>query len=118
MWFQQHGGEIWKKLKVMGPPQTLWLKWLGCEELVCDRSLGTYLFACDVDQKVWSNGIAYQLNYPMDRLPKLVDATDIVGFLSEKSARDMNLVPGIPLVAGGGDGQCAGIGCGIVKPGW
>lgn len=117
LWFQQNGGEIWDKLKVIGPPQTMWLKWLGCEDLICDHSLGTYLFPCDVDKKIWSNEIADRLNYPVDRLPKLVDATEIVGFLSDKSAREMNLVSGIPLVAGGGDGQCAGIGCGIVEPG-
>ncbi|PWB51570.1 MAG: hypothetical protein C3F13_14130 [Anaerolineales bacterium] len=117
LWFQQQGGQIWNKLKVIAPPQTLWLKWLGCEELVCDRSLGTYLFPCDIDHKEWSNELANRLNFPIDHLPKLVDATEIVGYLSKQTAQEMNLVPGIPLVAGGGDGQCAGIGCGIVEPG-
>ncbi len=117
LWFQQHGSEIWDRLKVIAPPQTLWLKWLGCEELVCDRSLGSYLFPCNIDEKQWSIELANELNFPIDHLPKLVDSTDIVGYLSEKSAQEMNLVAGIPLIAGGGDGQCAGVGCGIVKPG-
>jgi xylulokinase len=117
LWFQHQGGEVWDRLKVLAPPQTLFLRWLGCEELVCDRSLGTYLFPFDIDQKTWSTEIAQRLNFPLECLPKLVEATEIVGYLSEKTALEMNLVPGIPLVAGGGDGQCAGIGCGIVEPG-
>jgi xylulokinase len=117
LWFQHQGGEVWEKLKVLAPPQTLFLRWLGCEELVNDLSLGTYLFPFDIDQKTWSTEIARRLNFPLERLPKLVKATEIVGYLSTKSALEMNLVPGIPLVAGGGDGQCAGVGCGIVRPG-
>ena len=117
LWFQHQGGEVWDRLKVLAPPQTLFLRWLGCEELVCDRSLGTYLFPFDIDQKTWSTEIAQRLDFPLERLPKLVESTEIVGYLSEKSALEMNLVPGIPLVAGGGDGQCAGVGCGIVRPG-
>jgi xylulokinase len=42
---------------------------------------------------------------------------DIVGELSKKAAQEFGLVPGIPLVPGGGDGQCAAVGCGVVRPG-
>src|SRR5271157_1805085 len=40
-----------------------------------------------------------------------------VGKLTSDAAREMGLHPGIPVVAGGGDGVCAGVGVGSVKPG-
>jgi xylulokinase len=44
-------------------------------------------------------------------------STDVVGELTAEAARAVGLVPGIPVVAGGGDGVCAGVGVGSVKPG-
>ena len=117
LWLHQEAPEIWANTASVGPPQTLFLKWLGCEEAVVDTSSGSYLFPCDIRKKVWSKAIADKLAFPLEKLPKLVSATDIVGSLSEAAAQALNLPSGIPLIAGGGDGQCAAAGTGIVSPG-
>jgi xylulokinase len=117
LWFQRSAPKIWEHTAVIAPPQTVFLKWLGCDELVCDVSTGTYLFPFDIDRQTWSESLAAQIGFPLDKLPRLVQAADVVGHLSPKAASKLGLKAGIPLVAGGGDGQCAGVGSGIIQPG-
>ncbi len=117
LWFQRSAPEIWRKAAVIAPPQTFFLKRLGCDDLVCDVSTGTYLFPFDIDRQTWSESLAQQIGFPLDRLPRLVQAAEVVGQLSAKAAGELGLTAGIPLVAGGGDGQCAGVGSGVIQPG-
>lgn len=117
LWFQRSASEIWERAAVIAPPQTLFLKWLGCDDLVCDVSTGTYLFPFDIDRQTWSESLAQQIGFPLNKLPRLAQAAAVVGHLSRKAASELGLTAGIPLVAGGGDGQCAGVGSGIIKPG-
>lgn len=117
LWLRHADPKVWEKINIVAPPQTLFLKWLGCDDLFCDLSCGTYTFPFDIDRKVWSQKLASKLDYPIEKLPKLVTATEIIGMLSEQAAVELGLQPGIFLVAGGGDGQCAAAGCGVITPG-
>ncbi len=117
LWFQRSASALWEKAAVVGPPQTFFLKWLGCDDLVCDVSSGTFLFPFDIDAQTWSSELAAQIGYPLEKLPRLVHATDVVGELSATAAATLGLCPGIPLIAGGGDGQCAGVGSGVIQAG-
>lgn len=117
LWFQRSASDIWEKASAIAPPQTVFLKWLGCDDLVCDVSGGTFLFPFDIDRQRWSETLAGHIGFPLEKLPRLVAATEVVGQLSTDAAREFDLPPGIALVAGGGDGQCAGVGSGIIAPG-
>lgn len=117
LWLQQEAPELWERTASVGPPQTLFLRWLGCDEALVDFSSGSYLFPCDIRKREWSKDIAGELSFPLDKLPALVPATHIVGQLGEKAANELGLRAGIPIVAGGGDGQCAAAGTGVVVPG-
>jgi len=117
LWIHRYGLDILPMVDVIAPPETLFLRWLGCDELVCSDSTGTYLFPFDIQKKSWSEELSEYLQFPLEKLPKLVKSVDVVGQLSKKASSDLGLVPGIPLVPGGGDGQCAAVGCGVVQPG-
>jgi len=117
LWLSQEAPEIWKRTQSVGPPQTLFLRWLGCDEPLVDFSSGSYLFPCDIRAREWSKEIAGLLAFPIEKLPRLIPATEIVGRLSKKAAQQLGLLAGTPLVAGGGDGQCAAAGTGVVHPG-
>jgi xylulokinase len=117
LWLQNEAPDIWERTASAGPPQTLFLRWLGCDESVVDYSSGSYLFPCDIRRREWSGEIADKLSFPLEKLPRLVKATEIVGRLSRDAARALGLPGGIPLIAGGGDGQCAAAGTGVVSPG-
>lgn len=117
LWFKNESNQLWEKVNVLGTPQTLFLKWLGCENFVCDLSSGTYFFPFDIYSKNWSSILSEKLDFPKEKLPNLVRATEIVGYLSPYAAKSLGLKPGIALVAGGGDGQCAAAGSGAISPG-
>jgi len=52
-----------------------------------------------------------------DQLPALVNAGELCGPLTEDIARATGLPPGLPVFAGAGDGQAAGLGMGVIEPG-
>ncbi len=53
----------------------------------------------------------------MDKLPKIIDPCDIVGEVSEQSAKEFGLAPGTLIAAGAGDTAANALGAGIVRPG-
>ena len=114
---QKDHEELWNQTEVIGPPETLFLRWLGCDDFVCSESTGTYLFPFDIKQKHFSPRLLEELGFPEKKLPRIVSALQIVGRLSAAAAKDLGLSPGIPLIPGGGDGQCAALGCGVISPG-
>lgn len=117
LWLHQEAPELWDQIKYIGPPQTLFLKWLGCDAALVDYSSGSYLFPNDIRKREWSAEIAQKLSFPLEKLPTQVPATKVVGELSKHAAEALGLPEGVPLVAGGGDGQCAAAGTGVVSPG-
>jgi xylulokinase len=117
LWLQEEAQQVWKRTLAVGSPQTLFLRWLGCDDNVIDHSSGSYHFPCDIRQRKWSDELAAALGFPIGRLPTLVPATAIVGKLGHDAAEQIGLPEGVPIVAGGGDGQCAAVGAGVVVPG-
>jgi len=117
LWLANEARDILSEGAKISPPESYFLSRLGCEELVCSDSTGTYLFPFEIEKKVWSEELAGKLDFDLTRLPRLAQSTEIVGQLSIGAAEELGLVPGIPLVPGGGDGQCAAAGCGVVQSG-
>ena len=52
-----------------------------------------------------------------EKLPRIALSGTVVGRMSGRAARDLGFSPGILLVAGGLDQQCAALGAGAVRPG-
>jgi len=52
-----------------------------------------------------------------DQVSRLVPPGGIAGQLSSGIARELGLPAGLPVVAGAGDGQSAGLGCNVTRPG-
>lgn len=117
LWLRNGSEQEWSKVFKLGNQQTLILRWLGCDEWVMDYSVGSFFFPFDITKKTWSSELANTLEVSIDKLPYLVQSTEVIGYLSNEAANFLGLQPGIPLVAGGGDGQCAGAGTGVVTPG-
>jgi xylulokinase len=71
----------------------------------------------DLNTRRWSEKLLRVTGIDGEKLPDLKASTDVVGELTTEAARELGLHAGIPVVAGGGDGVCAGVGVGSVKPG-
>ncbi len=81
---------------------------------VSDAS-GSALF--DVAKRRWSFELVDKLGLDRGILPRAYESSEVAGVVSEAAARETGLVAGTPVVAGGGDQACAGVGSGVVAPG-
>lgn len=76
---------------------------------------GTNLF--DLATGRWSEALTAAAGLDGEKLPELIPSTGVVGELTSEAAKAMGLVAGIPVVAGAGDGVCAGVGAGSISEG-
>ncbi|HEY0117840.1 MAG TPA: FGGY family carbohydrate kinase [Cellulomonas sp.] len=65
----------------------------------------------------WSGELVALAGLRTDQLPALVDAGSALGDLTPAAARDLGLPAPVPLVAGIGDGQSAGLALGVEEVG-
>ncbi|MBD3408083.1 MAG: xylulokinase [Candidatus Lokiarchaeota archaeon] len=84
---------------------------------ITDYSNASRTMLLELDSAKWSESLLEQFDIPKEKLPDLVASGDCVGEVSPKAARNTGLAEGIPVVAGGGDQQCAALGVGVVRPG-
>jgi sugar (pentulose or hexulose) kinase len=70
----------------------------------------------DMEKKTWSSEILRALELNPDRLPKLAAPCSAIGEVGPEAAAQTGLLPGTPVVAGGGDGQAAGLGVNALDP--
>ncbi len=70
----------------------------------------------DISRGEYAEDILGELDIDPARFPPLHAAVDVVGELDEEAAGALGLPSGIPVVAGGGDGSCATVGAGAVRP--
>ncbi len=64
----------------------------------------------DMRAQEWAVDIIKQLGLQVDQFPDLVSPGMIIGYVSQAGAFDSGLPIGLPIIAGAGDGQCAGLG--------
>ena len=67
----------------------------------------------NVEASDWSDLLLKAAGLTREQLPKLYRPGDIMGEVTAEAAKATGLKPGTPIVAGGGDGQCAGTGANI-----
>jgi sugar (pentulose or hexulose) kinase len=64
----------------------------------------------DAKSSDWSDVLLKAAHLTREQLPSLVPSGDVMGVVSVEAAKRTGLKAGTPVVAGGGDGQCAGAG--------
>ena len=70
----------------------------------------------DMVTKTWSEDILSAAGIPISLMPELVEPGSLVGYVSKDAENLCGLPAGTPVIAGGGDGQCAACGVGTVEP--
>lgn len=76
---------------------------------------GTQLY--DIEGRCWDMALVTALGLRPDLLPDLHPSTTIIGRVTPQAAAATGLLPGTPVVIGGGDGACATVGAGSVCEG-
>jgi xylulokinase len=76
---------------------------------------GSNLF--DLESRTWSTDLIESIGLDIDKLPEVHASTDIIGEVTPAASEETGLKTGTPVVIGGGDGACAGVGAGVVQSG-
>ena len=84
---------------------------------ITDYSDASHSVLLDIEKKVWSDVLLEATGIDRGKLPEIHPSADIIGKLGKEQAEELDLISGIPVVAGGGDGACASVGAGAVKIG-
>lgn len=66
----------------------------------------------DVSKRAWSKELVEFAGVRMDQLPGLAESGEVVGHVTEGAAESTGLPVGLPIIAGGGDGQVFAVGAG------
>ena len=94
MFADVHGYLAWR---LSGSFQT---SWAGADPL------GLF----DMERREWSPDVLAALDLKSSQLPEAVRPGTVIGAVTDRAAGQTGLRPGTPVVAGGGDGQAAGLG--------
>lgn len=116
MWIKEHEPDIYREThKILNAKDYLNFRLTG--RLATDPSdaSGTNLY--DLEKWAWSDELVADAGLDMEKLPDIVPSAGIVGELTTAAATALGLRAGIPVMAGAGDGSCAGVGAGSVAPG-
>jgi xylulokinase len=71
----------------------------------------------DLEKSSWSEELCRELDVEVEKLPRIVKSTDVIGTTTSAAARDTGLPEGIPIAAGCGDQAAGFVGAGILRSG-
>lgn len=75
----------------------------------------TMLF--NINQLQWDRDLIKSVGVDFAKLPEAIPPGSIVGNVTRAVSEELNLPQGLPVIAAGGDQQCAAIGLGVIKTG-
>ena len=85
-------------------------------EWIDSRATADSLGLFDMAGLTWADDLLELAGVRRDQLPELGDAASVLGEVRGSVARGWGLPGPIPVVAGCGDGQAAGLGAGVTRP--
>ena len=115
-WIRDNHPELYEKAHRFLLLEDYLLWWLT-GKFVCEKSLATSTGWFDLHTDgYWSQGLAIAGIDP-DKLPLLLDCGEVAGGLTEATAAQLGLEPGIPVVTGAMDQTAAALAGGCTEPG-
>jgi xylulokinase len=71
----------------------------------------------DMERRDWADDLLARVGLDRERVPALVGPGEVIGELSVGASEQLGLPAGLPVVGGAGDGQSAGLGANVTRPG-
>jgi len=116
LWVKDNQPEIWRRTcKILFPKDYVRLRVTG--EWHTDRSEASSTLLYDKRTDGWSDEILDAVGIDRDKLPEILSSTDVVARLSTRSASELGLEEGTPLIAGCIDAAADCLASGTVEPG-
>jgi xylulokinase len=115
-WLARHEPAVLRDAVYVGDVQA-YLAWRLTGKWATSHGSADTLGLFDLRRMDWSPELLDLAGVRLDQLPDLVPAGDLLGTIPGEVARSLGLPGPVPLVAGIGDGQAAGLGLGATAPG-
>jgi xylulokinase len=116
MWVRDHEPAVYARTF-----KTLCAKdYINCRltgRMATDYSDASGTNAFDLNAFRWSEKIIELAGLDGEKFPEAMESTAILGAITRQAARETGLKEGTPVAVGGGDGSCAGVGVGCIRPG-
>jgi autoinducer 2 (AI-2) kinase len=94
-----------------------WLAYRLSGKMVAEPSVASESGLFEVSARRWADDLIRSLGLPRQLFPEVVSSGTVLGPLGKDTAAHLGLLPGIPVVAGGGDTQCGLLGAGVINSG-
>jgi len=115
-WLARHEPAVLRDAVHVGDVQA-YLAWRLTGRWATSHGSADTLGLFDLQRMDWSAELLDLAGVRLDQLPDLVPAGDLLGTVPGEVAHSLGLPGPVPLVAGIGDGQAAGLGLGATDPG-
>jgi xylulokinase len=116
LWVHDEEPEVYAKIAQILLPKD-YVRYKLTNNYAMDRAGGAGTILFNVRQRTWSPEVLEALEINPAWLPPTFEGTEITGTVSPEAARATGLVPGTPVVGGGGDQAAAAVGTGAVEEG-
>jgi sugar (pentulose or hexulose) kinase len=113
LWLKNHKPDIFARTARILCAQDYLVNKL-CEYTITDRSHASRTLCLDIHTKQWNCKLMEPLGLWCDLFPTVVDPGTVIGELSSRASRALQ-VPVAPVIAAGGDQMCASVGLGAVN---
>jgi len=116
LWVHDNEPEVYERIAhVLLPKDHVRLQLTG--DMAVDKADGAGTLLFDVAARDWSPEILQALSVDPAWLPRTYEGPEVTGTVSAAAAEVTGLLPGTPVVAGGGDQAANAVGVGAVDPG-
>ena len=112
-WVEAHEPELFAKVwKWLDVKEYLILRCTGKAVMTRDSAYATFLYDTRKGHEGWSPTLCRMFGVQREHLPRLAEAAEQVGGLTEGAAAELGLPVGTPVFGGGGDASLIGVGAG------
>lgn len=115
-WLRQHEPETFARVRCVLLPKD-WLRLRLTGEKVSDMSDASGTLWLDVGRRRWSDEVLAAGGLTAAHMPRLVEGSEVSGWLRGELAARWGLPAGVPVAGGGGDNAASAVGIGAVRPG-
>ncbi len=116
LWVKEHQPEVYRRARWVLQAKD-YAAFLFSGAIATDFSDASLTLLLDLAGRRWAEPLLEQLGIDAALLPPIFPSAQVIGQVTAQAAAATGLRAGTPVVIGGGDGACATVGAGSVRPG-
>ncbi len=116
LWLQRHQPAVYAATRYFLQTKD-YAAFLLTGEIATDASDASNTNLFDLEARAWAADMVEAAGLDAAKLPPIYPSSAVIGHVTREAAQLTGLASGTPVVIGGGDGACATVGAGAIRPG-